>query len=214
MNGWQHTIAIAGIHTGIGKTIASAVIAEAIGADYWKPVQAGVEERDADTVRNLITNGAARVHPEAVVLQMAASPHTAAAAEGIEIDFTGFTRPPTEKLLLAETAGGVHSPMGSSTTMADFIAHYNMPTLLVSRNYLGSINHTLMSIEVLRARGINILGLVMNGERNDSSESFIEQYGKVKIVARVPDFSDLTRDAISSCAASLRANLLAITERA
>lgn len=214
MKSWPNTIAIAGIHTGIGKTIASAVIAEATGADYWKPVQAGVEERDADTVRNLITNGTARVHPEAVVLQMAASPHTAAAAEGIEIDFTRFTRPQTEKLLLAETAGGVHSPMGSSTTMADFIAHYNMPTLLVSRNYLGSINHTLMSIEVLRAKGIHVLGLVMNGERNESSESFIEQYGKVNIVARVPDFSVLTREAISNCAAGLRASLLAITERA
>jgi len=211
MKGWDNIIAIAGIHTGIGKTITSAVIAEATGADYWKPVQAGVEERDADTVRNLITNGAARVHPEAVVLQMAASPHTAAAAEGIEIDFRTFKRPQTDKLLLVETAGGVHSPMGSNTTMADFIAHYKLPTILVSRNYLGSINHTLMSIEVLRARGINILGLVMNGERNESSETFIEQYGKVNIVARVPDFATLTGDAISSCATSLSASLLAIT---
>ncbi|MBX2905481.1 MAG: dethiobiotin synthase [Taibaiella sp.] len=204
MNGWQNTIAIAGIHTGIGKTIASAVIAEAIDADYWKPVQAGVEERDAATVRTLITDGGSRVHPEAVVLQMPASPHTAAAAEGLEIDFQKFNRPETDKLLLVETAGGVHSPMGQTTTMADFIAHYHLPTLLVSRNYLGSINHTLMSIEVLRARGINILGLVMNGERNDSSETFIEQYGKVKIVARVPDFSELNRQLISDCAKGLR----------
>jgi len=208
MNGWENTIAIAGIHTGIGKTIASAVIAEATGADYWKPVQAGVEERDADTVRALITNSNARVHTEAVVLQMAASPHTAAAAEGIEIDFRSFAKPQTERLLLVETAGGVHSPMGSNTTMADFIAYYNMPTLLVSRNYLGSINHTLMSIEVLRARGIQIVGLVMNGERNESSESFIEQYGKVNIIARIPDFPMLTKEAIRECAVSLRSEIM------
>lgn len=211
MNDWKNSIAIAGIHTGIGKTIASAVIAEALGADYWKPVQAGVEERDADTVRALISNGAARVHPEAIVLQMPASPHTAAAAEGKVIDFKTFRLPETEKLLLVETAGGVHSPMGT-TTMADFIAYYHLPTLLVSRNYLGSINHTLMSIEVLRARGINIIGLVMNGEHNESSESFIEQYGKVKIVARIPDFSKLNREMISDCAKRLSAALSTVTK--
>jgi dethiobiotin synthetase len=212
MNDWKNSIAIAGIHTGIGKTIASAVIAEALGADYWKPVQAGVEERDADTVRALISNGAARVHPEAIVLQMPASPHTAAAAEGKVIDFKTFRLPETEKLLLVETAGGVHSPMGNTTTMADFIAYYHLPTLLVSRNYLGSINHTLMSIEVLRARGINIIGLVMNGEHNESSESFIEQYGKVNIVARIPDFSELNREMISDCAKRLTTALSTVTK--
>ncbi len=204
MTGWANTIAIAGIHTGIGKTVASAVIAEAIGADYWKPVQAGVEERDADTVRNLITNGRERVHPEAVVLQMPASPHTAATAEGIEIDFRTFKRPQTDQLLLAETAGGVLSPMGSNSTMADFISHYSLPTLLVSRNYLGSINHTLMSIDVLRARGIRIIGLVMNGESNESSESFIETYGKIPVIARIPDFEVLHHTAIVQCAARLQ----------
>jgi dethiobiotin synthetase len=212
MNDWKNSIAIAGIHTGIGKTIASAVIAEALGADYGKPVQAGVEERDADTVRALISNGAARVHPEAIVLQMPASPHTAAAAEGKVIDFKTFRLPETEKLLLVETAGGVHSPMGNTTTMADFIAYYHLPTLLVSRNYLGSINHTLMSIEVLRARGINIIGLVMNGEHNESSESFIEQYGKVNIVARIPDFSELNREMISDCAKRLTTALSTVTK--
>src|SRR5580698_5854564 len=120
----NRSIAILGIHTGIGKTIASAVIAEAIAADYWKPVQAGLEERDTTLVAQLLTNGKERVHPEAITLSRPMSPHAAAAAEGIEIDYTSFQWPHTEKTLIVETAGGILSPMSSTTTMADFVAYY------------------------------------------------------------------------------------------
>ncbi len=203
-----NTIAIAGIHTGIGKTIASAVLAEAIGADYWKPVQAGLEERDMLVVQQLLTNGAQRVHPEAILLKRPASPHAAAAEEGVEIDYTKFPWPSTSKMLLVETAGGVLSPMSATTTMADFIQHFGLPAILVSQNYLGSINHTLMAIETLKNRGISILGLVMNGERNDASESFIEQYASLKIIARIPQFERLDSEAISACASGLKADLV------
>lgn len=200
-------IAIAGIHTGIGKTISSAVIAEALGADYWKPVQAGLEERDVVQLRSLLTNGEQRVYDEAVFLSQPISPHAAAAVDGIEIDYTKFTWPMTKKLLVVETAGGVLSPMTAKHTMADFIRDFSMPTLLVAQNYLGSINHTLMSVESLKSRGVELLGLVMNGHENRSSEEFIEQYSGVKVVARVPHFENINKEVIAQAAAEVRKSL-------
>ena len=185
----NNIIAVAGIHTGIGKTIASAVLAEAMGWDYWKPVQAGLEERDAHLVRDLITNGPARVHPEAVALTAPMSPHAAAAIDGIEIDHTKFTWPVTDKTLLVETAGGLLSPMSGNATMADFIAYYKMPVILVVQHYLGSINHTLLTLEVLKNRQIPLLGIVVNGAEHTSSEVFVQQYHPVQVLTAIPQFA-------------------------
>ena len=196
-------IAIAGIHTGIGKTIASAVLAEAMGADYWKPIQAGIEECDKHTVQNLITNGSQRVHQEAIVLTQPLSPHAAASIDGVTIDFKKFQFPQTDKLLLVETAGGVLSPVSGTTTMADFMAWYSLPAILVVKNYLGSINHTLLSIEVLKTRGIRLLGLIINGEPNEASENFIVQYSGVPIIARIPLFRTVNPTSISKCAETI-----------
>ncbi len=197
-------IAIAGIHTGIGKTIASAIVAEALDADYWKPVQAGLEERDSDALRNWLSNGPARVHPEAVALREPLSPHAAAAIDGVTIDHTAFAWPKTDRLLIVETAGGLLSPMSATATMADFIQYYQLPTLLVAQNYLGSINHTLLTIEVLRSRGIQLLGIVMNGATNNASESFIEQYGQTPIVARIPQLPLTNNQSIVQCANDIK----------
>lgn len=182
----KNALAVVGIHTGIGKTVVSAAIAELSGADYWKPIQAGIDERDMLTVKGLISNADNRLHPEAVLLKMPASPHAAAAAEGIEIDYTHFSWPQTPNPLIVETAGGVLSPVSAEKTVADMVAHFQLPTLLVSKNYLGSINHTLMAIEVLRNRKIDLLGIVINGEPNEASEKFIETYSGVKIIMRMP----------------------------
>jgi len=201
-------IAILGIHTGIGKTIASAVIAQAIGADYWKPVQAGTEERDTVRVRDLLENGQSRVYDEAIVLTQPMSPHVAAQIDSVTIDYTKFRFPQTQKVLLIETAGGVLSPMNDEATMADFVKHYNLPAILISQNYLGSINHTLSSIELLRNRNIPLLGVVMNGATNTSSESFIEQYGKTKIIARVPLLKPIAQETVQKCADDIKASLL------
>ena len=203
----QNSIAILGIHTGIGKTVASAVIAEAIGADYWKPVQAGLEERDAALVMQLLTNGTERVHPEALLLTQPMSPHAAAEIDGVVIDYTKFAWPQTDKTLLVETAGGILSPMSATTTMADFVAHYKLPAILVVQNYLGSINHTLLSIEVLKSRGIKLLGIVISGAPYESSESFIEQYAGVQIIARIPHLPELNNDSVRACAAAIKASL-------
>ena len=203
----NYSIAILGIHTGIGKTVASAVIAEAIGADYWKPVQAGIEERDATQVMQLLTNGNARVHPEALLLTEPMSPHAAAAIDGVAVDYTTFAWPCTDKVLLVETAGGILSPMSDTTTMADFVAYYKLPSILVVQNYLGSINHTLLSIEVLKSRGIDLLGIVICGAAYKSSESFIEQYAGVQVIARIPHIDKLDKTSVQQCANDIRENL-------
>ncbi|MCW3122147.1 MAG: bioD [Flavipsychrobacter sp.] len=206
----HNSIAILGIHTGIGKTIASAVIAEAIGADYWKPVQAGIEERDIDLVSRLLTDGLGRVHPEAVVLSQPMSPHAAAAIDNVDIDFTKFEWPVTNKTLLVETAGGILSPMSSTTTMADFVLHYQLPVILVVQNYLGSINHSLLSIEVLKNRGVNLLGIVINGTPNSDSETFIEQYSKVPVIARIPHLETLDNATVVKHAHEIKSRLAGI----
>jgi dethiobiotin synthetase len=204
----QHRIAIAGIHTGIGKTIASAVLAEALGADYWKPVQAGsLDNSDSMIVRSLISDGIKRVHPEAIVLREPKSPHAAAKTDNIEIDFTKFVWPNTDKILLVETAGGILSPMNNHSTMADFIQYYKLPVLLISNNYLGSINHTLLSIEVLKKRSIHIAGLVMNGAGNTASETFIQQYSGIPITARIPFFENIDHAAVKQCANEIKNTL-------
>jgi dethiobiotin synthetase len=196
-NSMQKAIAIAGIHTGIGKTVVSAVVAEALGADYWKPVQAGdLDKSDSIVVSGLISRGTERVHKEAVRLTQAMSPHAAADIDKVSIDHKAFVFPETDKILVIETAGGLHSPMSSEATMADFIWHYQLPVILVSNNYLGSINHTLMSIEVMKARGIELLGIVMNGDRNDASESFIKEYSGVPIIAHIPKLEELKHEHI------------------
>lgn len=207
-NALPHRIAIAGIHTGIGKTIVSAVVAEALGADYWKPVQAGLEERDTELVASLIRKGGARTHPEAVQLINPMSPHAAAAIEGVAIDYERFSFPDTANTLIVETAGGVLSPISASETMADFISFYDMPAILVSENYLGSINHTLAALDVIQTRGIKLLGIIINGDENPASESFITEYTSTKIIARVPRFAALTQEGIHSCAMQLKPALL------
>lgn len=204
----EKALAIAGIHTNIGKTIVSAVIAEALGADYWKPVQAGKDERDVELVKKLLTDGQARVHDEAVVLSQPLSPHTAAEIDNVVVDYKKFKWPETNKMLLVETAGGLLSPMSATTTMADFIQHHNLPTVLVSLNYLGSINHTLLTIEVLKNRGINIKGIIINGLENASSENFIQEYSGLPIMARIPYINDISNEGIRRSAMQLKPLLI------
>ncbi len=202
-----HKFALAGIHTGIGKTIAAAVLAEVLGADYWKPVQAGNVETDTDTIKLLLDNGNNRVFSEAYLLAKPASPHEAAKEEGIKIDLKKFNFPKTNNKLIVETAGGVHSPITDNETMVDFMKYYNLPVILVSKNYLGSINHTLLSIDVLKSKGIHLLGIIMNGETNKSSETFIEEYAKIPIIARIPHFEIISKNTISCFANTIKDDL-------
>ena len=192
-----HALALTGIHTDIGKTICSAVMVQALGCDYWKPIQAG-ELAHSDTLRvhELITRTDVCLHPEAHRLEQAASPHAAARAEHTVLALNDFTPPQTTRPLLIETAGGVCSPMTQQHTVADVLAHFAVPTLLVVRHYLGSISHTLSAIDALNARGVHLLGLMVNGESNTDSEQFISEYTRVPILARIDELLHISRDSI------------------
>ena len=199
-----HALALTGIHTDIGKTICSAVMVQALGCDYWKPIQAG-ELAHSDTlhVRTLITRTDVCLHPEAHRFECAASPHVAAHAENIMVHLDDLTPPHTARPLLIETAGGVCSPMTQQHTVADVLAHFALPTLLVVRHYLGSISHTLSAIDALSTRGVRVLGLLVNGESNTDSEQFISEYTRVPILARIDELLHISRDSIQTQAEQL-----------
>lgn len=198
-------IAIAGIHTGIGKTIVSAILAEALSADYWKPVQAGgLDESDSKIVSTLVSNSRCVVHREALQLQLAASPHTAQLAAGIHTDARDFSFPETSNTLLIETAGGLLSPIDSRHTMADFLQHKQLPAFLVMEAYLGSINHTLLCLEVMKQRAIPLLGLIVNRVMDNSAIDFIKNYTNLQEVLYVTALPALNKDEVKIAAQGFR----------
>ncbi|AXF86558.1 ATP-dependent dethiobiotin synthetase BioD 1 [Ephemeroptericola cinctiostellae] len=201
-------LALTGIHTDIGKTIVAAVLSETLGCDYWKPVQAGgLARSDSNVVRELLSNPHTTIHPEAFRLNTAASPHVAAQIDGVSMDLNDLNAPVSAHLLI-ETAGGAMSPMTTQHTVADVIAHHGWATVLVVQHYLGSISHTLAAIEALCSRGVNLLGLIINGESNSDSEQFICNYAQVRVLARIPHLAVLNRASIAHTAEHLRMQLV------
>lgn len=165
---------IAGIGTNVGKTLCAAIIAKALHADYWKPVQCGnLDDADTDRVASLINNPAQTCHREAFRLKKPASPHFAAEQEKIVIETKDIIPPSTDRMLVIECAGGLLVPLNETTLQIDFLGQFNCPWILVSRHYLGSINHTLLSIEALKQRGIKLAGIIFNGEDLSSGEKVI-----------------------------------------
>ena len=184
---------VAGIGTEVGKTVASAVLVEALQADYWKPVQSGYPpDSDTNTVRSLISNPRSRFHPETYLLREPLSPHAAAAAEGVIIDPARLVAPKTGNSLVIELAGGLMVPLTETYLNIDFVAQLGYPVVLVTRNYLGSINHTLLSVEALRRRNIPILGLIINGPSVPATESVLLNYTNLPCLVRIQDESLLT----------------------
>lgn len=166
-------LVIAGIGTEVGKTIVSAIMVQRLKADYWKPVQAGsLDQSDTMTVRQLAPCGAV-FHPEALRLKRAMSPHAAAKKEGVLIEQKQMTLPLTENTLVVELAGGLMAPLAPGLSNIDLLSDWKLPVVLVSSYYLGSINHTLLSIEALKRRNISLLGLVFNGDPVESTRSAI-----------------------------------------
>ncbi len=195
---------IAGIHTGIGKTICSAVLTEALGYDYWKPVQAGdLDNSDSIFVQNHISNHKSVIHPEAYRLTIPASPHFAAAEDGVEIRLENLILPHSDNSIIVETAGGLMSPLSETVLNIDFIKHLNLPVILVTNDYLGSINHTLMSVEILRGANVEILGLVFSGSPVPETRRFIQQYTRLKILFEIPFFEPLDRKTLSHFAQTI-----------
>ncbi|MGL4767137.1 MAG: dethiobiotin synthase [Formosimonas sp.] len=199
-------IALTGIHTNIGKTICAAVLTQAWQCDYWKPIQAGdLACSDSIRVRELLRNPHSQVMPEAFALHTAASPHVAAAIDGVNIELSDLTAPRRNHLLI-ETAGSVLSPVNARHTVADLLAFAHWPTILVVQHYLGSISHTLSAIEALQSRGVAILGLVINGAAHVESEAFICHYTQLPIVARVAQLPQLNAAAVTQAAQQINWN--------
>lgn len=203
----MNTIIVAGIGTGIGKTFISAILVEALEADYWKPVQSGnLDYTDTDAVRQLVSNSKSFFHPEAFRLLEPMSPHAAAEIDGIEIESTKLFLPETKNTLIVELAGGIMVPLNSKELNIDLIKKWNGTVILVSQNYLGSINHTLLSIAVLKANGIKLSGIIFNGERNYSTEKFILEYTQVKCLARINQETEVNRQVVKQYAAEIKEN--------
>lgn len=197
-------IAIIGIDTGIGKTLASAIICEAMKADYWKPVQAGsLNHTDSDEVRELITNSKTVIHEEAFRLSHPISPHAAAKLDGKNIQFSKILLPVTKNNLVIETAGGLMSPINDAQTNLDFVIHFNLPVILVSQHYLGSINHTLLTISVLKSKGVSVKGILFNGVDNPSTQEYILKNGQINLLGRINLLNELTKKAIAEEARQL-----------
>ncbi|WP_077922414.1 dethiobiotin synthase [Spirosoma sp. 209] len=198
---------VAGIGTEIGKTVASAVLVEALQADYWKPVQSGaLEDSDTETVRRLISNPVSRFHPEAYRLKEPLSPHAAAAIDGVTIDLAAIQLPQTNNALVVELAGGLMVPLNDRDLTIDWVQQSGLPVVLVSRNYLGSINHTLLSVEACRSRQIPLLGILFNGPKTPATETFILNYTGLACLGRIGQEEEITPDVIRRYAASLRLN--------
>lgn len=201
-------IIIAGIHTGIGKTICSAIICHTLGYDYWKPVQAGdLENSDSVFIKSNVTNPACFIHPERYRLIIPASPHYAAAQEGIKITPNDFILPTTNNRLVIETAGGIMSPLSESFLNIDLIQQFNLPVVLVSNNYLGSINHTLLTVSALRQQNILIQGLIFSGEVVDSTRDFILKHTQLPLLLSIPYFKKIDSNTIADFAKTVSINL-------
>jgi dethiobiotin synthetase len=192
---------IAGIGTEIGKTVCSAIITKALQADYWKPVQAGnLTDGDAYWVQQWVPG--TQVFPSTYALNHPLSPHTAAELDGVSIEIGAFSLPETANNLVVELAGGIMVPLNNEQTNLDLIQHLGLPVILVSKNYLGSINHTLLTYEILKSRNISMAGIIFNGPTNTSGEAFILKHTGLPVMLRVNEESEINSRIINQYAES------------
>lgn len=189
---------IAGTDTYVGKTVLSSVLMAAHDdLVYWKPIQSGLqEETDSETVQRLSQCGEARILPEAYKLQQPLSPHLSARLDGVSIALEKLENPAIEHLII-ETAGGVLTPISEKILQIDLIKMWSIPVLLATRSSLGTINHSLLTIDALRRRDIEIAGVVMIGEINAENENAVHYYGNIEILGRIPPIQNLHRKALS-----------------
>jgi len=193
MNGYFVT----GTDTNVGKTVACAYLMRLLDADYWKPIQSGLDgETDTEAVRRLTGLPPERFHLSAYELSAPLSPHEAARRDGVAISLEAITHPQTSRALIVEGAGGVLVPLTGEALMADLMKWLGLPVILVARTTLGTINHTLLSLEALRARDIGIAGVILNGEANEANRIAIETYGKVRIFAELPFLAPLNAETL------------------
>jgi dethiobiotin synthetase len=201
-------IFITGIGTDVGKTITSAIITQALGADYWKPVQAGdLDNSDSHKIQRYISNDKTVIHPNSYSLNTPASPHLAAKIDGISIDLKKIIEPQTENHLVIEGAGGIFVPLNNYDCIIDLIQN-DYKVIVVSRHYLGSINHTLLTIEALKSKNIEVAGIVFSGDENQSTEEIILQKSNAKSIGRIDNEPYFDSNVIKYYADRFRENLL------
>ncbi len=188
---------ITGIGTDVGKTLDSAILVEKFKYDYWKPIQSGdLDNSDTVKVKRLVSNKKSAFHPEAYRLTQPFSPHKSADLDGIEIDFDNINLPETDNQLLIEGAGGLMAPLNQRYFVIDLIEKLNAEAILVVKNYLGSINHTLLSLELLKYRKVPLKGIIFNGDSDPYSESLIINYSQATVLGRIPFVADMDKTAI------------------
>jgi dethiobiotin synthetase len=196
-------IVVTGTDTGIGKTVFAAGLAGFLDGFYWKPVQAGLaEETDSETVARLSGLEPERILPEAWRLALPASPHLAAEREGVAIDPAALVPPAAPRPLVIEGAGGPLVPLTRAVLFADVFARWGLPAVLCARTALGTINHTLLSLDAMRARGIPVLGVAFIGEAHEENARIVAELGKVKVLGRLPRLDPLTPDTLAAAFAS------------
>ena len=201
------TYFITGISTEVGKTISSAIVVESLQADYWKPIQSGdLDNSDMMKVKSLISNSISTFFPSSYEFDYPASPHLSAQMEGRHIELAHIKRPHSSNTLVIEGAGGLFVPLNERNTILDLM----LPTdkiVLVSRHYLGSINHTMLSVEALQRRGLNIFGIIFSGEENTATESWIASYTQIPIIGRIEEEPFFDKNTIKKYADLFKKNL-------
>lgn len=195
---------VSGIGTEIGKTLVSAILTRALDADYWKPVQSGdLQYTDSMKVRLLSQAEESRFHPEAFRLNTPASPHYSAAIDQLQIELSDFSLPETENFLIVEGAGGLMVPLNEEHTILDLIQYLAIPVVLVSQHYLGSINHTLLSLNCLKERGIPLAGLIFNGPSTPSTSSIIERMSGQEALFHLPELEEVNPEQVEYWASQI-----------
>ncbi|WP_298307431.1 dethiobiotin synthase [Flavobacterium sp.] len=199
---------ITGIGTDVGKTITSAIVTQALEADYWKPIQAGdLDNSDSHKVKSQISNLKSQIFENSFKLNTPASPHLAAAIDGITIDLKQIKVPSTDNHLVIEGAGGLLVPLNDNDTIIDLIQP-DYKIILVSRHYLGSINHTLLSFEALKSRNLKVAGIIFSGDENKATEEIILNKTKAKFIGRIDNEPYFDQNVIQYYADKFRENLL------
>lgn len=192
-------IFVTGIGTDVGKTVVSAILTEALEADYWKPVQAGdLDNSDSLKVKDLISNDKTIIHPEGIQLSEPMSPHVAATIDDVVISLGDFEIPLTDNNLIIEGAGGLMVPLNDKDLIIDLIKELDVEVVLVSQNYLGSINHTLLSLKALKSENLNVIGIIFNGEENVETEKYILNYSGLICLGRIKQHSTIDKKIVLS----------------
>ena len=198
----NHKIIVAGISTDTGKTVASAIFCNALKADYWKPIQAGdLDNTDSHKVKRWSPE--TTIHPEAYRLKTPMSPHAAAEIDGVVVDEMQLVIPETQNNLIIELAGGLMVPMRKDYLNIDWVEKTRLPVVLVANYYLGSINHTLLSLALLKQRNIPLLGIVFNGEKNPSTFDVIMHRSGAKCLLEIEKEEVINEEVISKYAESI-----------